>query len=124
MRFALRSPAAAHRLYCDVKENIPHGKNKKTIRALWPDAAGWALFLALLGGLLLALLWGALEKYELSTPEHAILTLLETARTGSDEALAQAAGYTPQGAATLESWAGAARDALAEIPRTGTGWPL
>ena len=79
--------------------------------------AGWALFLALLGGVLLALLWGALERYELSTPEHAILTLVQTARTGSDEALAQAAGYTPQGAATLESWAGAVRTALAEIPQ-------
>ena len=78
--------------------------------------AGWAVLLAVVGGVLLALLWGALEEYELSTPEHAILSLVELARGGDDEALAAAAGFEAQGPVTVESWAGAARAALADIP--------
>ena len=78
--------------------------------------AGWAALLAVAGGVLLTLLWGALEQYELSTPEHAILSLVELARSADDQTLADAAGFVPEGVATLESWAGAARAALADIP--------
>ena len=91
-------------------------RTKKRPAAFRRGLALWALLLALAGGLGLALLWGALERYEQSTPEHAILALVQTARAGDDAALAQAAGFAPQGMATVESWAGAARAALADIP--------
>lgn len=76
----------------------------------------WALLLAAAGALGLAALWGALARYEQSTPEHAILAFVQLAAGGDDQALADAAGWQPEGYATLAGWAGAAREALAGVP--------
>ena len=38
-------------------------------RPFWPWPVGFALVLFALGGAALAVLWGALERYEESTPE-------------------------------------------------------
>lgn len=42
-------------------------------RPFWPWPVGFALVLCAVGGAALAVLWGALERYEAATPEAAIL---------------------------------------------------
>lgn len=51
-------------------------------RPFWPWPVGFALVLLAVGGAALALLWGALERYEESTPEAAILQSVRQVQAG------------------------------------------
>lgn len=50
-------------------------------RPFWPWPVGFALVLFALGGAALAVLWGALERYEESTPEAAILRSVQAVQS-------------------------------------------
>ena len=85
-------------------------------RPFWPWLAGFALVLFALGAAGLALLWGALERYETSTPEAAILRCVQQARAGGLQQEEVPADMVPSRFATARQYLDEAQELLAGMP--------
>ena len=89
-------------------------------RPFWPWPVGFALVLFALGGAALAMLWGALERYEAATPEAAILRSVQAVQAGEVKEEDVPAAVLPGRFATAAQYLKEARALLKGLP---TGQP-
>ena len=85
-------------------------------RPFWPWPVGFALVLFALGGAALAMLWGALERYEASTPEAAILRSVQAVQAGEVKEEDVPAAVLPGRFATAAQYLKEARALLEGLP--------
>ena len=85
-------------------------------RPFWPWPVGFALVLFALGGAALAVLWGALERYEESTPEAAILRSVQAVQAGEVKEEDVPAAVLPGRFATAAQYLKEARALLEGLP--------
>ena len=85
-------------------------------RPFWPCLAGFALVLCALGGGALAVLWGALERYEAATPEAAILRCVQAVQAGALKEEEVPAALLPGRIATPGQYLDQARSLLEGLP--------
>ncbi|WP_394963624.1 hypothetical protein [Candidatus Allofournierella excrementigallinarum] len=85
-------------------------------RPFWPWPVGFALVLFALGGAALAMLWGALERYEGSTPEAAILRSVQAVQAGEVKEEDVPAAVLPGRFATAAQYLKEARALLEGLP--------
>lgn len=85
-------------------------------RPFWPWPVGFALVLFALGGAALAMLWGALERYEAATPEAAILRSVQAVQAGEVKEEDVPAAVLPGRFATAAQYLEEARALLEGLP--------
>ena len=85
-------------------------------RPFWPWPVGFALVLFALGGAALAMLWGALERYEAATPEAAILRSVQAVQAGEVKEEDVPAAVLPGRFATAAQYLKEARALLEGLP--------
>ena len=85
-------------------------------RPFWPWPVGFALVLFALGGAALAVLWGALERYEAATPEAAILRSVQAVQAGEVKEEDVPAAVLPGRFATAAQYLKEARALLEGLP--------
>lgn len=85
-------------------------------RPFWPWPVGFALVLFALGGAALAVLWGALERYEESTPEAAILRSVQAVQSEQLKEEDVPAAVLPGRFATAAQYLEEARALLEGLP--------